>query len=648
MADMRTVFRTSLVRALGIGLIVGLVVVCCRQLGLLETLELSTYDWTVRLSSPSHAADSHIVLISITEEDIQQLGQWPVSDATLAKTLHLLTRFGARTIGLDLYRDREVLPGRGELNEMFAKHPEIVTVMKFPDQNGKGVPGPPVLQGTNQVGFNDILVDPGGIVRRGFLFLENEHGTARSFSLLLALKYLEKENIVPLPDPTHPELMRIGKTTIPRFQSHDGSYVRSDANGYQVIIKFSGKHRGFTRISLSALLSGQINRELIEDKIVVIGSAAESVRDDFYTPYSLGRERHQQISGMELHARLISQFLRTAIVHEQPIRSLSEELEAGWIVMWGCLGALVALRLFSPWRLALVLGGGLGCLILLVYWAFLSSWWIPLLTPGIAWVAAGSVATAWMSKRNRQERIMIMELFSQHVSREVADTIWTGREEFLQGGRLRPQKLSASVLFADLEGFTSVAEQLDPQALMEWLNTYLMSMANVIAAYEGVVDDFFGDGVKANFGVPLARTNEESIRQDAINAVQCGIALIHEVQRLNHIHQRQGLPVGKVRIGIATGSVVVGSVGSAQRLKYTTVGDIVNVAARLEQLGKDCSIEERNQEMGSLIVTKDTHDYLDARWEIQDVGDVHLPGKQASVAAYRVVSGPSERIVLNS
>ena len=164
---------------------------------------------------------------------------------------------------------------------------------------------------------------------------------------------------------------------------------------------------------------------------------------------------------------------------------------------------------------------------------------------------------------------MLMQLFSQHVSQEVADTIWAGREQFLQDGRIRPQKMTATVLFADLEGSTAVAEQLDPQVLMEWLNTYLMSMANVIAAHDGVVDDFFGDGVKANFGVPVARTKEEDIRQDAINAVQCGLALNDEIQRLNQIHRQQDLPLGKVRIGIATGSVVVGTVGNAQRLKYT-------------------------------------------------------------------------------
>ncbi|MGB0909495.1 MAG: CHASE2 domain-containing protein [Nitrospirales bacterium] len=648
MTFMRSAFRSSSARVLGIGILVGLTVLSFRQFGVIETLELSAYDWTVRLASPFAAQDPRIVLITITEEDIHHFGQWPISDSTLASALGRLGELGARAIGLDLYRDNPVQPGTDQLNAVFTKHRNIVTVMKFPDQDGKRIPGPSILAGTDQVGFNDILVDPGGTVRRGFLFLENQEGTAISFSLLLTLKYLEQDGIVPYPDPTYPEFMRIGKTTIPRFQSNDGSYVESDANGYQVLMKFLGKESPFLRFSLAELLSGRVTQEMVADKIVVIGSVADSVRDDFYTPYSLGLKRKQQVPGMEIHAHLISQILRIALTQEHPIRSLSEALEAGWIILWGIVGALCALGLFSPWRWLLLFGGGLGGLGVIVYWAYLASWWIPFVSPAIAWVTAGSIATAWVSKRNRQERMKLMQLFSQHVSSEIADTIWANREHFIDHGGIRPQQLTATVLFADLEGFSAVGEQLNAQTLMEWVNTYLMAMANAIAAHGGVVDDFFGDGVKANFGVPLIHTKEEDIRQDAINAVRCGLVLIHEVQRVNQIHLQQGLPVGKVRIGIATGSVVAGTVGSAQRLKYTTVGDTVNIAARLEQLGKVGSFLEEHQDVGRLMIMETTKNYLGEHWETQNVGNVSLPGKRESVTVYRIVSGTSERMELNS
>ncbi len=642
MTSLRSVLWSTPVRVLVIGLLVSLAVIFSRQFGLLEPLELAAYDWTVRLAPSPVGPDPRIVLITITEEDLQSLGQWPLSDELIARALEILTGYGARTIGLDLYRDREVLPGREELNAVLSQHSEIVTVMKFPDQEGKGVPGPLVLQGTDQIGFNDILVDRGGIVRRGFLFLENQEGTATSFSLLLAMKYLEHEGIVPVPDPSHPELMRIGTTTIPRFYPNDGSYVGSDAKGYQLLVKFSGKQEAFPQFTLTELLNGTMNQAVVKDKVVVIGSSAESVRDDFYTPYSRSRGKRQQMSGMELHAHFINQLLRMALMHDRPIRSLPEGLEVCWVLIWGGLGGLLALGLFSPWRLIFFLSAGVGGLLVFVYWLFLASWWIPLISPALAWVLAGSVATAWISKQYRQERMLLMQLFSQHVSTEVAETIWAAREQLVQDGRIRPRKITATVLFVDLEGFTAMAEHVDPEALMEWLNTYLMSMTNVIVAHKGVVDDFFGDGVKANFGVPLEQRQGSDIRQDAMNAVQCGLALFKEIQCLNQRLPQQAIPIGRVRIGIATGSVVVGTVGNAQRLKYTSVGDIVNIAARLEQLGKDPSIASRTQGIGSLFVNEDTHAYLDARWVTEEIGPVNLSGRQEPVTVYRVVRGPSE------
>jgi len=627
---------------------VGLAVLGCRQIGLLETFELRTYDWMVGLTSASVTSDPRIVLVTITEDDLQHLDQWPLTDELIAKTLEILTTYDARVIGLDLYRDRAVQPGTDDLQAILSSDSRIMTVRKFPDQDGRGVSGPAILQGTNQIGFNDILVDPGGIVRRGFLFLEDEGGVATSFALLIALKYLEKNGITPQSDPTHPVLMRLGQTTIPRFQASDGAYVDSDANGYQMLVKYHGKPGSFTRFSLTSLLTGRVNRDAITDKIVVIGSAAESVRDDFYTPLSLGQGSDQQVPGMELHAHIVSQFLRMSLEHESPMQSMSEGLEAGWIIVWGSLGALCVLSLVSPWRVLVLLGGGVGGIILLAYWLFLANWWVPLVPAVLAWLSAGSLATAWVSKRERQERTVLMELFSQHVSHEVAETIWSNREQFLQDGRIRPQKLTATVLFADLEGFTAVAEQLSPQALMEWVNTYLLAMANVISMHQGVIDDFFGDGVKANFGVPVPRTQEKEIRQDAINAVQCGVALIHEIRRVNQLHPQQTSSVGNVRIGVASGPVIAGSVGGMQRLKYTTVGNVVNVAARLEQLGKERPRLDSEWDVGSLLITKETQRHLDARWEIEEVGQVSLPGLQEPVTVYRVLSGPPGQAATNS
>jgi len=122
---------------------------------------------------------------------------------------------------------------------------------------------------------------------------------------------------------------------------------------------------------------------------------------------------------------------------------------------------------------------------------------------------------------------------------------------------------------------------MDPQALIDWLNTYHEAMAQLVMKHGGIVDEYSGDGLKADFGVPVPRTTEAEISQDAVNAVNCALAMKREIKRLNASWQERNLPTVNMRVGIFTGPVVAGSLGSTQRLKYTTIGNTVNIASRL-------------------------------------------------------------------
>ena len=630
----------TFLRVLGIGVLVSFLIIAGRSAGLFEVLELAAYDWTIRLRPVANKPDPRIVLITVTEEDIRDQGRWPLSDETVAQVLDILTQYEPHAIGLDLYRDIEVPPGRESLNKILTHHREIITVMKIPDQHGRGIPGPTELQGSDQIGFNDILVDRGGTVRRGFLFLEDQEQTSTSFALLLAMRFLEEQGIVPRADSVNPRFLRLGKTTIPPLGPNDGSYVNADTRGYQFLLKFSKSPHPFQTYSLNALLQGTVPPEAIARKIVLVGMAADSVRDDFYTPYSQGLGFSQQIPGIELHAHIASQLVRAAIKGDPPVQSFSESMEWGWILLWGILGGMVGLSGRTPWRFVLLLCSGWGLLGLCVYMAFLNNWWVPLVSPIMAWTLAGVLVTAVVSKKERQERNLLMRLFSQHVSSEIAEKIWDERHQFLEGGRLRSQKLTVTVLFADLEGFTSLAEQHSPQETMDCLNAYMDSMAGVVSRYGGVIDDYFGDGMKVNFGVPVPRVTDVAVRQDAVSAVQCGLTIMKEMAQLNKVREKtRDLSVG-IRIGIATGPAVVGSLGSAQRLKYTTVGDTVNIAARLEQLGKETLGVEGEQKGGTLFIAEATQRYLDSTWMMREVGKISLKGKTRSVSVYHVLDGP--------
>jgi adenylate cyclase len=179
--------------------------------------------------------------------------------------------------------------------------------------------------------------------------------------------------------------------------------------------------------------------------------------------------------------------------------------------------------------------------------------------------------------------------------------------------------------------------------LIDWLNTYMESMAGLIMKHDGVVDDYAGDGIKANFGVPLPRKNNEEIRVDAVNAVACALAMEKEMSRLNSIWCEKGLPAMGTRIGIFTGPVVAGLLGNSQRLKYTTIGDTVNTASRLEsfdkEIGKDAPCR--------ILIGNTTLQFLGDSFLTERIGEVSLKGKDEKVSIHRVLGeNPANTITM--
>ena len=346
----------------------------------------------------------------------------------LAHVLELLTQYRPRAIGLDIYRDISVPPGREALEAMLTSNRRIIAVMKFGHGMLDGIPPPPVLKQTDQVGFNDILVDPGGIVRRGLLFLDDGETTAYAFALRLALLYLQAEGIMPQSDASNPHHIRLGRTTIWPFEPNDGGYVSADARGYQFLLDLKGARGSFPSFSLTTLLSGGIDPEAIKDKIVLIGVTAEGVKDFFYTPYSRGLHADQQMLGVALHAHVVSQLLRFGLEGSSPVATASEWQEWFWILLWSAMGGAMGLRIRSPWRFALLAAGGLLLLSLAVSLAFLGGWWIPSVPPAMGWLISAAIVTAYMSNQEKRQRALLMQLFSKHVSPEVAEAIWRQRD----------------------------------------------------------------------------------------------------------------------------------------------------------------------------------------------------------------------------
>ena len=634
MRAVRKALRSPLVAGLLVGVLVSAAILGLRVRGYLETAELKVYDLSLRQLPLPDTEESRITLIGITEPDIQALGRWPLTDAILAKAVAKLLDYGPRAIGLDIYRDLPVPPGQEAFEHILRSHPNVIAVMKFGHDIHSRVMAPAVIRGTDQVGFNDLLVDRDGIVRRGLLFLDDAGEVAYSFALRVALLSLKAEGVVPQPDPVNPDHLRLGSTTFRPLEPTDGGYAHADARGYQLLLNFQGGRRSPPSFTLTSLLAGTVEPRMIRDKIVLIGVTAASVPDLFHIPYSsdLG-----SVYGVLLHAQIISQLIRAALEGDSPLTTLDDAKEAVWIVLWGLLGGGIGLVARSIWRFLLFSAGGLVILVLCVHMAFVWGWWIPSVPPAVSWVLAASLVTAYMTSQEKRQRAALMQLFSRHVSPEVAELIWQQREQFWEGGRPRSQHVIVTVLFTDLEGFTTVSEKMAPQALMDWTNTYIEIMAEVVMRHGGTVDDYYGDAIKANFGVPFPRSSEAEIKQDAVNAVNCALAMEVELRGLNEIWRAQHLPEVRMRIGIFTGPAVAGSLGSAQRLKYTTLGDTVNIAARLESFEKESWEIDAGASPCRILIGESTLRYVEERFVTKRIGDLTLKGKYEKVTVCRVL-----------
>lgn len=463
-----------------------------------------------------------------------------------------------------------------------------------------------------------------------------------SFAMRLAMLDVEDPNIVPQPARNHPEILYWGKTILQPFNKNDGGYVGADDGGYQIILNYRGPARTFPKVSMTQVLENQIPKGLMSNRIVLIGTTATSLNDLFYTPYSGDRlSTSERTPGVEIQANIISHLLNSIRQGRPGIRTLPELVEWLWITFWSFTGATLCWllrnaggfgKLLPPWTIVSLLVAVLG-LVVSTYLAFvIGGWWIPVVPPVVVLLGAATATTGYIANFERQERQSIMNLFSRHVTKQIAETIWRNRDQLIQEGRLPGRKMIATVLFSDLKGFSSLAEHMEPETLMAWLNEYMDAMARLVLAHNGVVDKFIGDAVMAVFGVPIQHTNSAEIAQDAIAAINCALAMAQELEILNQQWHNQGYPQTAMRIGIATGNVVAGSLGSYQRLDYTILGDTVNVAARLESYDK--SIDGG---ICRILINEETYQYLQNKFPTKLLGRVMLKGREQATAIYQVL-----------
>ena len=209
----------------------------------------------------------------------------------------------------------------------------------------------------------------------------------------------------------------------------------------------------------------------------------------------------------------------------------------------------------------------------------------------------------------------------------------------------RARGITLTTLFSDLKGFTGASEKMGPEQLTAWINDYLNAMAETVERFDGVVDDYAGDGIKANFGFPVPAESEDEIARDARNAVRCALAMGDEMLRLNAAWRAQGLDQGRMRIGLYTGPATMGAIGGSRSLKYTTVGDAINTAARLETFDKESFASDPEARVSRVLIGGETFDRLDTAFETEFLGEHALSGKSETTRIYRVLGASKDESV---
>ncbi len=372
-----------------------------QRLGMLEPIELKVFDQMIQMRG-NPGLDPRILVVGVTEKDLEKLQKWPLSGEILDKLLTKLEGYQPRVIGLDIFRDLRVEPGHDKLLKHLQNSDRIISVCKHSDSVNSATP-PPAGTQIEQVGFSDVVADTDDIIRRNLLLIQPEPTSActtpYSLGLQLALRYLG--NIQPKFSAN--KELQINHTIFKPLQSDSGGYEKVDTNGFQILLNYRSVDP-VKIVSVSEVLANQINPALIKDKIVLIGSTAPSLKDIFNTPYSASQQENPKMAGVVVQAQMVSQIL-SAVLDKQPLFWFFPEWgEVVWIWVWSLGGGIIAWRIQHPLRLTLGTGVILTSLLGINYIIFTQAGWIPVVSPALGLIiATGSVVT-YSAFRNKREQ----------------------------------------------------------------------------------------------------------------------------------------------------------------------------------------------------------------------------------------------------
>lgn len=659
-----------------IALFTAVLVNACLYLGIFEELELKAFDLRAEYFSKVKQPSKEIAVILIDETSLRSMnpvvGRWPWPRSVHADVIDFLALGGARAVLFDiLFTENERVPGAppgsvgpndARLAESTASAGNIYHATQIlidsEDEYNKGLLGKPLpadfierfsvkgIQGvvpeTNNnyyipfpelyraskgTGVVEFAPDKDGIYRRTKLFRHYQGSfypvlsTAPLMDIMkpdairvrgneLILEGGQPHGVAPTPDSS---LL----TPIPL--QRDGSYLVNMYGGFNSY-SMSGILASIQKIKTGELEGLPVNPDEFKDKVVFIGASAVGVEDLKAT--SVG----EKTPGVFLHASVYSN-----IIQNDFLRYTAPLITSVSIVL---LSFTVAFAIV--WVRKTAYQTGLPLLLSLIYISA-SFWWFKInlvfdmVAPVTSIILSWMATFAYLSFTEGKDKRKIKRMLGQYVSPAILATIIDRKQSVLKAEVGSKEYLT--ILFSDIRGFTTISESLEAGKVVELLNGYLSGMVDVIFKHEGTLDKFIGDAIMAFWGAPVKASDHGR------KAVETALEMIQRLEVFNESLGSSGLPHIGIGVGINTGGVILGNIGSEKKLDYTVIGDNVNLASRMEGLTKEYGCP--------ILITETTYAEVKDSIPCRVVDVVRVKGKKKGIKIFEPLSnagGRTERI----
>ncbi len=607
--------RRRLARSLTIALGLAALFSLAFLLDLQPTWQAIASDWQFRGRAPEPS--SRIAVVAIDAESHRELvGERPVTTRprpVFAALIDQLVAYGARVVALDVLFEVEQ-PDDGVLAAAIARAGNVVVAAagepaarRLPaarpglvawDRLDRSVS--PIVAAASAEAHANVTPDPDAVVRRLPLLIEAADQPVPALSLTAVARYLRRPGA--LDGPLHDGRLPLAGREVPV----DGLY--------QVTVNYLGGparqgRSAFPVMSMRDVVNGTADPALLHDRLVFVGPWSVQERDDRETP--LGT-----MYGVEVHAYTAEMLLRGAFLMPAP-----RAATVGAIVLLALAPALLG------WRLR-PLAAGLGAAgVLIVYLAVAAAAFeggaaLNLLYPPAALAVSFVVLNAYQVVFEQAEQRALRRMLSRYLSPAVAAAVAREPDRIDLGGELREM----TVLFSDIRGFTTLAERTPPRELVALLNEYLTRMVDVLFVHGGTLDKYMGDAIMAFWNAPQPQPDHP------VRACQTALAMVAALDRLRTEWAARGVPQLDIGIGINTGPMVFGNMGSVLRTDFTVIGDSVNLASRLEGLNKEYGTR--------IIVGEATRAAVGEAFAFRFLDLVAVKGKTEPVAIYELL-GPA-------